>query len=69
MGGNITLNRCSVFLGFFDNELDAAAAYDIAARIAYGNYYSRPNLPYTKEVPVKNIEVVELLKKLDLINS
>lgn len=58
----ISRSRCMIFLGWFDNELDAAAAYDKAAHHLYGKYYSRPNLKEKKDIDVLNWSVLDELK-------
>lgn len=40
----ITVNQRHIYLGLFVSEIDAAAAYDAAARAAFGEY-ALPNFP------------------------
>ncbi len=41
----IRSNRRTISLGYFDNELDAAKAYDVAAR-EHHRQFARPNFPH-----------------------
>lgn len=59
----ITVNFNSIFLGEFASEIDAAYAYDFAARIVYGSYYSRPNFDDHRDVKVENINLLNILKE------
>lgn len=58
---HITVDRVGRFLGYYDNAVDAAVAYDRAAAIYFGEF-ARPNF---KEVI--NEEVLEMGEKQDAV--
>ena len=48
----ISVNRKRIFLGYFDSEIDAAKAYDEAAKKYYGEF-ARLNFPENSQSPSK----------------
>ena len=55
----ISLNEKRIYLGRFDNEIDAAKAYDVAARKYYGEH-AKVNFPEETEAVLAGLQIEKI---------